>query len=187
VSQDGSDYRHGVRHPGRRTVSKLVQPVTEPVQEVFAILWRSSPAGRKIVPTLDCSGKRNDDVISSQQLGERLADARKRAKLTQAQVAERVGVARTTLVAMEKGERRPSNTELVKLAGLLATEVHDLLREGYVPTEISPRFRLAVGDRADATVIEAIDRLSELGRRYVELERLHGLRRTPAPLETLQT
>ena len=38
-------------------------------------------------------------MISSQQLGERLGDARKRAKLTQAQVAERLGFARTTLVA----------------------------------------------------------------------------------------
>ena len=55
-------------------------------------------------------------MISSQQLGERLADARKRAKLTQAQLADKLGVARTTLVAIEKGERRPANAELVKLA-----------------------------------------------------------------------
>jgi DNA-binding XRE family transcriptional regulator len=46
-------------------------------------------------------------LISSQQLGERLADARKRAKLNQADVADAIGVARTTLVAIEKGERRP--------------------------------------------------------------------------------
>jgi len=54
-------------------------------------------------------------VTPSQQLGERLADARKRARLTQAEVAERLGVARTTLVAIEKGERRPSDAELVRL------------------------------------------------------------------------
>jgi Zn-dependent peptidase ImmA (M78 family)/transcriptional regulator with XRE-family HTH domain len=126
-------------------------------------------------------------VISSPQLGERLADARKRAKLTQAQVAERLGLARTTLVAIEKGERRPSNVELVKLSEVLAVTVHDLLREGYVRTELSPRFRMGATDPGSVLVAEAVERLRVLGSRYVELERLQGLRRHRAPLETLQT
>jgi Zn-dependent peptidase ImmA (M78 family)/transcriptional regulator with XRE-family HTH domain len=126
-------------------------------------------------------------VISSQQLGERLADARKRAKLTQAQVAERVGLARTTLVAVEKGERRPSNAELVALSEVLAVSLHDLLREGYVRTDLSPRFRMGAADKDSALVTEAVGRLRVLGACYVELERLHGLRRPRAPLETLQT
>jgi Zn-dependent peptidase ImmA (M78 family)/transcriptional regulator with XRE-family HTH domain len=127
------------------------------------------------------------NVISSQQLGERLADARKRAKLTQAQVAERLGFARTTLVAIEKGERRPSNAEIVKLSEVLAVSVHDLLREGYIRTELSPRFRMGSADRDSAVVAESVERLRFFGSRYVELERLHGLRRARAPLETLQT
>jgi Zn-dependent peptidase ImmA (M78 family)/transcriptional regulator with XRE-family HTH domain len=125
-------------------------------------------------------------VISSQQLGERLIDARKRAKLTQAQVAERLGFARTTLVAIEKGERRPSNAELVKLSEVLSVDVHDLLREGYVRAELSPRFRMSSADRASASIMDAVERLRVLGVRYIELERLHGLRRLRAPLETLQ-
>jgi Zn-dependent peptidase ImmA (M78 family)/transcriptional regulator with XRE-family HTH domain len=127
------------------------------------------------------------DLISSQQLGERLADARKRAKLTQAQVGERIGVARTTVVAMEKGERRPSNTELVRWAEVLGVTVHDVLREGLVRVEVSPRFRMGATDRDSAPVQEAVERLRVLGGRYVELERLHGLHRARAPLETLQT
>ena len=134
-----------------------------------------------------CLLERNANLISSQQLGERLADARKRAKLTQAQVGERLGVARTTVVAVEKGERRPSNTEIVRLAELLGTTVHDLLREGLVRAEVSPRFRTTITDRAAAPVQEAVERLRILGGRYVELERLHGLHRARAPLETLQT
>lgn len=126
-------------------------------------------------------------MISSQQLGERLADARKRAKLTQAQVAERLGFARTTVVAIEKGERRPSNAELVKLSEVLAVTLHDLLREGYVRTELSPRFRMGSTERDSALVAEAVERLRVFGSRYVELERLHGFRRARAPLETLQT
>ncbi len=124
---------------------------------------------------------------SSQQLGERLADARKRAKLTQAQVAEKLVVARTTIVALEKGERRPSNAELVKLADLLGLTVHDLLREGSVRAEVSPRFRMTGADRNTAPVRMAVERLRKLGGRYLELERLHGLQRVRAPLETLQT
>ena len=126
-------------------------------------------------------------MISSQQLGERLIDARKRAKLTQAQLAEKLGVARTTLVAIEKGERRPTNAELVKLAELVGASVHDLVRESFVRTEISPRFRLGAPDHELPAVTDAVERLRVLGARYVELERLHGLHRTRAPLENVQT
>jgi Zn-dependent peptidase ImmA (M78 family)/DNA-binding XRE family transcriptional regulator len=127
-------------------------------------------------------------VISSQQLGERLADARKRAKRTQAEVADSVGIARTTLVAIEKGERRPSNVELLRLGKVLQTSVHDLLRETLIRTEISPRFRVGFGiDKKASPVFDAVERLRSFGARYAELEKLHGVRRVPARLETLRT
>ena len=126
-------------------------------------------------------------MISSQRLGERLADARKRAGLTQAQVADRLSLARTTIVAIEKGERRPSNAELVKFSEILGVSVHDLFRDGLVRTEVSPRFRIGFADREQLPVTQAVERLRVLGGRYVELERLHDLHRAPAPLETLQT
>ena len=127
-------------------------------------------------------------MISSQQLGERLADARKRARRTQAEVADSVGIARTTLVAIEKGERRPTNAELMRLGEVLKTSVHDLLRETLIRTEISPRFRVGFGvDKQAGPVSDAVERLRALGARYAELERMHGLRRVPARLETLRT
>ncbi len=129
-------------------------------------------------------------MISSQRLGERLADARKRAKLNQADVADAVGVARTTLVAIEKGERRPSNTELLRLAEVLKTSIHDLLRETLVRTEISPRFRAGFGvDKKGEPVSEAVERLRSFGARYAELERMrhNSVRRVPARLETFRT
>lgn len=129
-------------------------------------------------------------MISSQQLGERLADARKRAKLNQADVADAIGVARTTLVAIEKGERRPNNAELLRLAEVLKTSVHDLLRETLVRTELSPRFRVAFGvDKKAGPVSEAVERLRLFGARYAELERMrnNSARRVPALLETLRT
>jgi Zn-dependent peptidase ImmA (M78 family)/transcriptional regulator with XRE-family HTH domain len=127
------------------------------------------------------------NVISSQQLGERLADARKRCKLTQAQVSERLGVARTTIVAIEKGERRPSNAELLQLGEIVGASVHDLLRETLVRAEVSPRFRMSVTAPGAPGIQEAVERLRVLGGRYVELERMHDLHRVRAPLETLQT
>ena len=127
-------------------------------------------------------------MISSQRLGERLADARKRSKLTQADVADAVGIARTTLVAIEKGERRPSNAELVRLGEILRTSVNDLLRESLVRTEISPRFRVGFGvDKKSSPIAEAVERLRVFGARYAELERMHGLRRMPTRLEALRT
>jgi Zn-dependent peptidase ImmA (M78 family)/transcriptional regulator with XRE-family HTH domain len=124
-------------------------------------------------------------MISSQRLGERLAAARKRAKLTQAHVAEGLGLARTTVVAIEKGERRPSNAELVALTEILGIGIHDLLREGSVVAEASPRLRRIGASRDDAAVTATVERLRKLGARYVELERLHGLQRRKAPLEAL--
>jgi Zn-dependent peptidase ImmA (M78 family)/DNA-binding XRE family transcriptional regulator len=102
-------------------------------------------------------------------------------------VGERLGVARTTVVAIEKGERRPSNGEIVQLAAILGVPVHDLLREGLVRAEVSPRFRMSVTSPDALEVQDAVERLRVLGGRYVELERMHGLHRQRAPLETLQT
>ena len=126
-------------------------------------------------------------MISAQQLGARLADARKQKKLTQAQVADTLGVARTTLVAIEKGERAASKVELFKLATVLGTSVNELLRETAVRSEVSPRFRSAFQSRQSSGLDEAVDRLKRLAERYVELERLHGMRRPVAPLEALTT
>jgi Zn-dependent peptidase ImmA (M78 family)/transcriptional regulator with XRE-family HTH domain len=126
-------------------------------------------------------------VISSQQLGERISDARKRAKLTQAQLGEKVGLSRQTVVAVEKGERRPSNDELVQVASAIGVSMHDLLRETLVRTEVSPRFRIGHLDREAPGVADAVERLRRFGAWYVELERLHRLHRARAPLENLQT
>lgn len=126
-------------------------------------------------------------MISAQQLGARLADARKQKKLTQAQVADTLGIARTTLVAIEKGERPASKVELFKLATVLETSLNDLLRETAVLSEVAPRFRSAFQARGPSELDVAVDRLKALAQRYVELERMHGLRRQVAPLEALTT
>jgi DNA-binding XRE family transcriptional regulator len=46
------------------------------------------------------------DSLTSEALGELLRNARENAKLTQAAAAQALNVARTTLVAIEQGQRR---------------------------------------------------------------------------------
>lgn len=68
-------------------------------------------------------------AISPHALGQRLQAARKRRGLTQEEAASAIGVARTTMVAIEKGERRIRANELLQLAQVYGQSVNDLLRD----------------------------------------------------------
>ena len=64
------------------------------------------------------------------QLGKWLQQARKAAGRSQQDVADFLGVARTTVTAMEKGERRVQPTELIRLADFYGRRVGELSGEG---------------------------------------------------------
>lgn len=55
--------------------------------------------------------------------------ARLLADITQAELAERVGVARQTVVALEAGDYAPSVYLALAVAGVLGTTVEDLFEE----------------------------------------------------------
>lgn len=120
---------------------------------------------------------------SAKQVGERLAQARKQKQLTQAQVAETLGVARTTLIAIEKGERPATSAEFVRLASVLEVTLNDLLREHVVIADAAPRFRTGPRRELPPEAEQSTQELLQLGRLYVELERIHGIGRAAAPLE----
>ena len=124
-------------------------------------------------------------MVSSRKLGERIAQTRRRLGLTQAALAEKLGVSRQTWILLEKGEKRPSAEELVRIGEVLETTLHDLVKEHVVEGEVSPRFRLAF-ERKGVDPAGA-DLLEKLATRYVELERLNGIARLRAPLESLET
>lgn len=63
-------------------------------------------------------------------LGNRLKDARASASLTQAELAERVGVSRKTINTVENGVFIPSTLLALKLAQALGVKVEDLF---YLP------------------------------------------------------
>ena len=64
-----------------------------------------------------------------QSLGQRLALARRKANLTQAELARGVGLSRTSITNIEKGRQPVQAYLLVALAGTLGVRVADLLPE----------------------------------------------------------
>lgn len=117
------------------------------------------------------------DTIDPVVVGRRLAEVRKARGLTQQQAAEALGVARTTLTAIEQGIRPPRASELVTLARLYGRQVGDLVRPVAPRPEPSfvVQFRAARGPAADIPDAERdadSQRFEELVRWYVELERM---------------
>jgi transcriptional regulator with XRE-family HTH domain len=62
-------------------------------------------------------------------IGDRLRDLRKRALLTQAQLAERSGVAISTVIRIERNQVEPQGRTIRKLAEALGVEPHELVKE----------------------------------------------------------
>ncbi len=119
------------------------------------------------------------ESIDPEVIGQRLSDARRARRLTQQEAAEALGVARTTITAMEQGVRRPRASELVTLARLYGRRVGELVRpvrNDQLPSFVV-QFRGARGpsDSIDAEEREAdTQRFEVLCRWYVDLEGLLG-------------
>jgi Zn-dependent peptidase ImmA (M78 family)/DNA-binding XRE family transcriptional regulator len=116
------------------------------------------------------------EEIDAVEIGERLRIARETAKITQAEAANAIGVARTTLLAMEQGQRRARINEVQQLARRYGTSVNALLREESVHVDLEPRFRRLPGS-GDRAADSAVQLLSNLARAEVELENLLGVKR----------
>jgi Zn-dependent peptidase ImmA (M78 family)/DNA-binding XRE family transcriptional regulator len=117
----------------------------------------------------------NPEAAATELLLDRLRAARRARGLTQQDVAERVGLARTTIVAIEKGERPIRPQELVEFARLYDRPVNELLRPSPVPEDFVAQFRLRPGEaHHDDQLAQSVELLQELADDYVELERVAG-------------
>jgi Zn-dependent peptidase ImmA (M78 family)/DNA-binding XRE family transcriptional regulator len=114
------------------------------------------------------------EKLSPVELGERLRLSREAAKLTQTSAAETLGVARTTLVAMEQGQRKTKIGELHQLSKLYGTSLNNLLRTESVHVDVVPKFRKALGN-VDSTAENSIQLMNQLVKAEVELENLLGV------------
>lgn len=116
------------------------------------------------------------ESVSPTAVGDRLRRARDNADFTQQEAADKIDIARTTLVAIEKGQRRIRIDELQRLAKLYGVSVNALLRQEAVYVDLVPRFR-RLPDAVDRAANEAVEIMSRLAKAEVELENLLGIKR----------
>ena len=114
------------------------------------------------------------DTIDMRRLGELLQQARSKCGMTQADAAKVIDAARTTMVAIEKGERRLKAAELIKLARAYGRAVSDFVHPRPVVQPFEVQFRAAYRrNSSDELQIEpVIVCLEELCRNYLELEEI---------------
>lgn len=132
------------------------------------------------------------DSIDAADIGAHLAFARKSRGMTQQQAADAIGVARTTITAMEKGERRPKAAELVRFATLYGRQVSELVRS--MPVRDVDSFvvqfrsaRIPSGQADSAAVDRDIDTFKRLSEDYLHLEAISNAplaRRYPEQYDT---
>ncbi len=109
-------------------------------------------------------------------LAARLADARRSAGMTQQEAADGLELARTTVVAIEKGERRATPHELIALARLYRHSVSDLVGRPVVSESFVPQFRSSNGTSTPEAEVDAIAQtLQGLSEDFVALERLRAM------------
>jgi len=146
-------------------------------------------------------GPAETELKSDEAVGQRIAKAREFLGLTQATVADRMSLARTTQVAIEQGRRPVSVAELYRYADILSRPLDYFLGLGMwqAETDFRPQFRLMM-DKLDAIPSGAprrpgrpkssgeasperlaLMKFETLCRNYLELERTNQLPRVPMP------
>src|ERR1035441_6252143 len=111
---------------------------------------------------------------SPKDIGEPLRAARSNAGLTQQKAADDLRLARTTLIAIEKGERRIRSDEFRAMVTLYGISVNTFFQSECTATEFVPRFR-ALSGVTDQDANDAARLLSDLAIAEFELERILGM------------
>jgi Zn-dependent peptidase ImmA (M78 family)/transcriptional regulator with XRE-family HTH domain len=118
------------------------------------------------------------DQLDPHVIGTRLQDARRAAALTQQSVADQMGMSRTTVVAIEKGERRLTPAELIRFARIYHRSVSEFVGRQTVTEGFVAQFRSierqAFEDNAEYETV-ALD-FQGRSEDYVELEQMAGVR-----------
>jgi Zn-dependent peptidase ImmA (M78 family)/DNA-binding XRE family transcriptional regulator len=114
------------------------------------------------------------DSIDPRRLGDLLQQARKKMGMTQADAARVIDAARTTLVAIEKGERRLKSNELIQLARAYGRSVSDFVRPtpAIEPFEVQFRAVYHRQEQEELQINPVIEHFEQLCRNYLELEQI---------------
>ncbi len=114
--------------------------------------------------------------IDPKILGAKLKQARMARGLKQEEVAEKLGMVRTTLVAVEQGTRRVTARELVELAKLYGRSLGEWVGEETPPSlPLVPQFRLPphLKRLSEQEVQASVEQLDSLAQDYVSLEKMN--------------
>ena len=98
-------------------------------------------------------------------IGERITALRKEKSISQAELANRLGVSRQAVSKWEQGSSSPDTAKLIQLAELLGTDVE------YLATGISPEPKSVV-----LNIVETVERVEE---KVVVKEVIRHVRRKP--------
>ena len=113
------------------------------------------------------------DQLDARDLGRKLQLARKKRGMTQAEAANIISAGRTTLVAIEKGDRRIRPSELLKLTIAYGRDISIFVEETRIETLFAePQFRgpKRLESKSDSTIDLWIEELRSLSYNYYELE-----------------
>jgi len=129
------------------------------------------------------------DQVDMSELSKELQQARVKIGLTQEEAAKIIDVARTTFIAIEKGERKIKADELIKLAHAYGKQINDLIRPRPKLTMSQPQFRgPTLRNQRDTEDVQIpIETLKEYIRNYYELEQITkapSIRKYPIPYNT---
>ena len=114
------------------------------------------------------------DKLDLLKLGRELQQARMKEGLKQSDAAQVLNVSRTTITAIEKGERRIKADELIKLARAYGRQVSDFIRQRPQIEPFAVQFRgpFLRNEEDDSEISIYINQLEELSRDYFELEQI---------------
>jgi Zn-dependent peptidase ImmA (M78 family)/DNA-binding XRE family transcriptional regulator len=119
------------------------------------------------------------EKIDPKILGNKLQESRRARALNQQVVAEQMNMARTTIVAIEKGERRVNPDELIKFAKIYGRDVSKFLNRVTMAQDFVPQFRQNWReDFSETPDLEKVSfELQQFAEDYIELEKINGITR----------
>ncbi|MDE0670544.1 MAG: ImmA/IrrE family metallo-endopeptidase [Caldilineaceae bacterium SB0662_bin_9] len=116
---------------------------------------------------------------SPKTIGAMLRHARKARGLTQSEAAESLGVARTTLSAIETGNRQVRPDELLHLSEMYGRTLNELIGAREIISDFPSQFRMShlagTADDAETELFEAVHRFQRLCEDYLFLETTNGV------------
>jgi Zn-dependent peptidase ImmA (M78 family)/transposase-like protein len=115
------------------------------------------------------------DQLDLKQIGARLSDARRSARMTQQETAVALGFARTKVMTIEKGERKTTPHELIAFAKAYRCPLSDIVGRPIVSESFVPQFRSSQGTaKMEDAIANLAQILQSLSEDFVALEKLRA-------------